>query len=266
MSQSLRRFLPLIVLGVIALGGGLWYVLSNPGTLKAPTTTTEVPAEPTKITEDATYYTVDAAFPSATPLKKSAGAVADKAAVDFMHGFVMGQIDSFKKNSDFENLSHDDIQMLHLDERKYAIGIEYEMKESGRTITYIFQVYTDTGGAHPNTTYRTITFDRKTGRPLTTADLFAPGAQYLATLSALARAKLPAIIAAREEVSVSEVQMDFIEDGTKPEPPSFMNFYLEPGTFTLVFPPYQVGPYVLGRVDLTIPTSEVAGLRSEFTQ
>lgn len=266
MTQTIRRFLPLIVLGVIALGGGLWYVLSNPGTLNAPTTTTEPPPEPTKITEDATYYTVDAAFPSATPLKKSAGAAADKAAVDFMHGFVMGQIDAFKKSADFENLSHDDIQILRLDERKYAIGIEYETKESGRTITYIFQIYTDTGGAHPNTTYRTLTFDRKTGRPLTTADIFVPSTPFLDTLSTLARAKLPAIIAAREEVSVSEVQMDFIEDGTKPEPPSFMNFYFEPGTLTLIFPPYQVGPYVLGRVDLTIPTSEVTGLRSEYAQ
>lgn len=266
MNKNIRRFLPLIVLLVLVVGGGLWYFLGNPAALQAPTTTDSTPAEPTKISEEATYYTVDASFPSETPLKKSAGTTADKAAVDFMHGFVMGQIDAFKKSGDFENLTHDDIQMLHLDERKYSLGITYETKQSGRTVTYVFELFTDTGGAHPNTTYRTITFDLKTGRPLTTADLFEKGSPFLETLSTLARAKLPALIASREEVSVSEVQMDFINDGTKPEPPSFMNFYLEPGTLTLIFPPYQVGPYVLGRVDLTIPTSEVTGLKKEFAQ
>ncbi len=105
---------------------------------------------------------------------------------------------------------------------------------------------------HPNGYYRTFTFDTKSGAALELGDLFAPGASYLDTLSRIARAKLPAQIATAENVSVSEVDTHFHHQGTVPEEDSFQNFYLEGSNLVIIFPSYQVGPYVLGVVSLTI--------------
>ncbi len=264
MKDRIRRIAPALLIGLAVLGLTVWYMMSHPAPAHAPTTA-EVPATPTKISEDATYYTVDAAYPPETPLKARLGAQADQAAVALMKAYVEGQIAEFKKNGNFDNLSHDDVQMMQLDQRKYAIGIEYDIFTSARTVSYVYQIYEDTGGAHPNTFFHTFTFDLQTGTALSTADLFDTGAPYAQTLSSLSRAKLPAIIAERENVAPSELEQDsMMLDGTKPEAASFENFYFDGANLVLVFPPYQVGPYVLGRVDLPLKTSEVPGLRSEY--
>lgn len=263
MTERTKRILIGVGLAVVVLGLLGWYMASHPAPVKAPTV--EVPTEPKKITEEATYYTADATYPSETALKARAGASADQSAITLMKTYIEQRIADFKKNGNFENLSHDDVQMLQLDQRKYAIDIEYKTFSSPRTVSYVYQIFEDTGGAHPNTYFHTFTFDLQSGSELKTADLFESG-EYLTTLSTLSRAKLPALIAERENVSVNEVAMDFITDGTKPEAASFANFYLDGSSLILVFPPYQVGPYVLGRVDLAFKTSEVAGLKSQYTQ
>lgn len=265
MNQNFRRFLPLAVLAVLVLGGALWYMMSHPAPVQAPTDTLPN-AEPITISEESTYYTVDAAYPASTPLAASLGSEADARAVNILKQFVEGEIARFKKDGNFENLSHDDVQMLQLDQRKYAIGIEYTTFVGPESYSYVFQIYEDTGGAHPNTYYHTITFSKKTGAVLTLKDLFAQETEYLGTLSTLARTKLPAIIAARENVNTASVDMEYIKSGTEPNTDSFASFYLDGANLVLVFPPYQVGPYVLGRVDLTIPTSEVTGLKKEFVR
>ena len=263
MTSRIKQFLPAIILILIVLGLLVWYMVMVP----APTHTfgtppTQVASEPAKVTEDATYYTVDATYPTATTLSGTA----DQAAVSAMKGFVEQEIAKFKDNGNFANLTHDDVQMLGLDQRKYALGIEYKMYESASTLSYVYQMYQDTGGAHPNTYYRTFTFDKESGEALELGDVFVPSAKYLETLSVQARSRLPAMIAAMESVSVSEVDMDYINSGTLPEEDSFQNFYFEGKNLVLLFPPYQIGPYVLGMITLPIPASELKELKSAYTK
>ncbi len=267
MTQSIKSLLPAIILGLVVLAGVVWYMSRVP----APTTVNPTPAapaatEPAKIAENAPYYTVDATYPTQTTLSTSAGAQADQAAVATMKAFVDGEIAQFKKDGNFPQLSAEDIQMLGLGERKYALGIEYKTYESASTLSYVYQLYTDTGGAHPNTSYRTFTFDKKTGALLALKDVFAANAPYLQTLSTKSRLVLPGKIAAMESVTVKEVDTDYINSGTKPEIVAFQNFYFEGSNFVLLFPPYQVGPYVLGMITLPIPTSELKDLKPEYVK
>ncbi len=266
MTQRIKSLLPAIVLGVVILAGVIWYISHVP----APAALAPAPApaatEPAKIAEEAPYYTVDATYPTQTTLATSASLQADQAAVATMKSYVEGQIAQFKKDGNFPNLSAEDIQMLGLGERKYAIGIEYKTYESSSTLSYVYQLFVDTGGAHPNTSYHTFTFDKKTGALLTLKDVFTPNAPYLQTLSTKSRAVLPGKIAAMESVTVKEVDTDYINSGTKPEAEAFQNFYFEGSNLVLLFPPYQVGPYVLGMIELPIPTSELGDLRPEFTK
>lgn len=265
MTDRIKYFLPAAILLVIVLGGVVWYMMSTPApTPNFGTDTPVAPAEPITVTDEATYYTVTALYPSETPLKTSAGTRADQAAVSAMKTFVEQEIARFKDNGNFANLSHDDVQMLGLDQRKYELGIEYKTYASNATLTYVYQMYMDTGGAHPNAFYRTFTFDSKTGVQLTMHDLFAENAPYLETLSSFSRSKLPAFIAERGGVSVSEVDTDYINSGTMPVEDAFQNFYFKDGNLVLIFPPYQIGPYVLGMIELPIPTSELPGLKTEY--
>ncbi len=265
MTDRIKYFLPAAILLVILLGGVVWYMMSTPA--PTPNFGTDTPAaatEPVTVTDEATYYTVRALYPSETPLKASAGAQADQTAVSVMKTFVEQEIARFKDNGNFANLSHDDVQMLGLDQRKYELDLEYTTHAGNATLTYVYQMYMDTGGAHPNVFYRTFTFDVKTGAQLSMHDLFAEDAPYLETLSTLSRSKLPAFMAARSGVAVSEVDTDYIASGTMAVEDAFQNFYFKDGNLVLLFPPYQIGPYVLGMIELPIPVSELSDLRVEY--
>ncbi|MEO6536730.1 MAG: DUF3298 domain-containing protein [Candidatus Paceibacterota bacterium] len=243
----------------IFLGLAVWYMASHP----APVAIAPITATTTPITEPAQtnktiidlhkYYEIRAKYPLQVPIKEGG-----TAAQQTMESFVKDQIATFKSESNLDSLTPEDIKMQGLDQgQTYALTIAYTTHTTNSTISYDYEIYANTLGAHPNTYYRTFTFDSTTGQPLQIGDLFVPGAKYLATLSTIARAKLPAIIADREHVSVAEVSTEMLEAGTKPEATSFQNFYLENGNLVLVFAPYQVGPYALGTILLPIPLSSL---------
>jgi hypothetical protein len=236
-----------------------WYMLGS-HTVFAPTTgvSSSTPNVATttaasSITEHATYYDIDLAYPSVTPLA-SVSAEANAKAIASMKAAMQVTADQFVKDGNFANLSHDDIQMMELDQRKETLGAQYKKYSGTRTVSYVFEIYEDTHGAHPNAFYKTFTFDTKTGAELSLSSIFDSGNPY-AILSSISEGLLPAIIAAREQVKVSEVDQDYIKSGVSPEPKNFENWYLSGKKLVVIFPPYQVGPYALGTVELPIPLS-----------
>jgi hypothetical protein len=145
------------------------------------------------------------------------------------------------------------------DNVKGSLTITYKTYASPHTISYVFTEYADTLGAHPNTFYKTFAFDTSTGARLGLKDLFAPGTDYLGQLSKIARAKLPAIIAAREEVDVSAIDMQMLTDGTAPTEDNFSAFYLDGADLVVIFQNYQIGPYVLGSTEFHVPIGQLSG-------
>jgi hypothetical protein len=51
------------------------------------------------------------------------------------------------------------------------------------------------------------------------------------------------------------VDKDYIASGTLPIDDAFQNFAIDNDTLLMIFPPYQVGPYVYGTVTDPIPLS-----------
>lgn len=256
--------LGLAVIIALIIGGLVWYMATHPapkGTgglfgTTTPSGTDSGSNPPLSINEETHYYTVEATYPSGTPLKATAGAAADAKAVEVMKQFELNTISAFKENGDFNHLTAEDKQ-IYTDGRKQAVSIEYTLKTSPKTISYVYQIYMDTFGAHGNIYYRTFTFDRKTGASLVLGDIFSPGTDYLSLLSKKSREELPKQQAKQEEVPVSEIPMDFINSGTLPEADSFQNWYLEGSTLTLLFPPYQVAAYALGPQQVDIPLASL---------
>ncbi|HYD93125.1 MAG TPA: RsiV family protein [Candidatus Paceibacterota bacterium] len=247
---------------VLALAGGvLWYVLSrpSPGIELAPEGSSV--SGPQYITEDGQYHEIAVTYPGDTPLRATAGAQADAAAVALMKTFAEAQIAQFKTDSGLATLTQADIDMMGLGgDRKFAFGMEYETRTSPVTLSYIYLIYADTMGAHPNAYYKTFTFDRMSGEELTIDDLFTPGANFLPVLSETSRAILYPKIAQAMNIPQSEMDTSMIDAGTEAQISNFTTFYLDGADLVLIFPPYQVGPWALGTQEARISRSDLADL------
>ncbi len=257
MHIRLARNLGYAVAGISILGLVIWYMYTHP----APepyrgTATSTVPAlnaKPERITENGSYYEIKASHPDSVAFPLSSTLDAGRNAHAVMEAWTYRTIETFKTESNFANLSAEDVQILGLSERKYTLATEYDVYAGPMTVSYVYTIIQDTGGAHPNTFYRTFTFDVTTGNELTISDLFLTNSDYLSELSLLARKDLPVIIGEYADDT-------FILDGTKPQVESFQNFYIENKTLTILFAPYQVGPYALGSVSLPIQLSRLSNL------
>ncbi|MEA2701700.1 MAG: hypothetical protein QOE22_409 [Candidatus Parcubacteria bacterium] len=245
----------------------IWYMWTHPAPRAlapgdvATTTPPTLVGEPLHIIDNGKHYEIDAAYPSATPLHGSAGAEADTAAVGIMRGFAQKTIDAFKEENQLTTMTDEEFAELTFGrDAMYAMDIDYKLYEGSKTVSYVYAIYQDTMGAHPNTYYRTFTFDKASGEALELADLFAPGAQYLERLSVRTRADLPKIMAKMGEITPAEVDTDYINSGTLPIADSFGNFAVDDANLVMIFPPYQVGPYVYGTIEVPIPLSSLSDI------
>lgn len=245
--------------GILILAGiALWFILSRPAPVINPpgeaTSTPETALGTEHIKDNGQYYEIDAAYPTGTPLAESASQAADKKAVASMKAFETAEITRFKEESGLNNLTAEDIQIQGLSaDRHYALGIDYKTYSSTVTLSFVYLIYADTLGAHPNAYYRTFTFDAKTGAELSIKDLFA-SADYLAVLSNESRTRLPAQI---KEASGYDPDMDMLNAGTEADAANFQTFYLDGSDLVLIFPPYQIAAYALGTTELRIPRAEL---------
>lgn len=250
------EILGVVILIGLVLGFTVWYMATH----KAPepysgvpetATTTPEALLPKVLEEHGQYFDVEATYPAETPLKAALGPEADQEAVAVMEDFVLDTVSEFKTQGNFANLTPEDVQIMGLsDDRKESIQIAYEEKQGVNTISYAYTLYLDTLGAHPNTFYRTFTFDLSTGSELDIADLFVPRSDYLKRLSAISQFELAKSLGEFADV-------EYIAQGTAPEALNFQSFAIESDALVLMFPPYQVAPYAAGPQTVSIPLEQL---------
>jgi len=266
MDTKSTSIIGLVILLVFVIGGALWYMSEHP----APVTidhgatgiaTSTAAAPPLNITDNGKYYDATASYPSKTPLSGTANAKA----VEIMHQFALTSITSFKERGNFDHLTAEDVKVLpYADGRKEAFDMSYTVAQGPHTVSYIFTMFEDTFGAHPNTYYRMFTFDLASGNGIELSDLFTPGTAYLSVLSKDARAILPKQLAAAANTSVSDIDTNYIISGTTPDADNFQNWYIDGDSLVILFSPYQVAAYVFGAPEVRIPLASLPGLRSAY--
>ena len=241
--------------GVIALillvAGLIWYAASATapeGSLPATALSAHSPYQ-----ESGPYYALAANFPTTTPLSGGANA----AALSSMRGWVVSEIAQFKKDANVVRLTPAQAQKQGLTNgRKYTLDIVYLEGSSAHTVSYIYTVYENTGGAHGNTFFKTFTFNTHSGTLLTLSDIFT--GNYLEKLSALAGQTLAQNLGQFATASA-------IKDGTAPEAKNFSNWFFDNADFVLLFPPYQVAAYAAGPQTVRIPAAGLQGyLRKSY--
>ena len=109
-------------------------------------------------------------------------------------------------------------------------------------VSYLKYAYGYSGGAHGMDALTCRTFDLKTGREIFDEDLFKPG--YEDRLTETLRANLLS--------SVEDPDMLFETDITPSD-----NFYLTSEGITYIYQRYEIGPYAIGIIKVTVPWKEI---------
>lgn len=158
--------------------------------------------------------------------------------------------------------------------RKFSLLIDFKVAATTPTFTSVRETgEEDTGGAHPIPVEAAFVFDRKSGKLIALDDLFAdPDAARKALANFAHDTLLKKFMAnapkpgdgspeAIREWKANMLQM--LDGGTRPTTVNYSVFVVQAGPtegapspgITLIFPPYQVAPYVYGTQTVDAPAS-----------
>jgi len=244
----------LIGLGLVF---GFWASRTQPA---EPAAQTLLPGERTpeqniKYSEAGEYYTIEATYPEKVPLLTAQASAKARLAIEQK---LLERIVEFKKNTNVENLSAEEADFLGLGgDRKYALALEYVDFDSPGRHSYLYTMYEDTGGAHPNTYFLTFVFNTE-GNTVALSDLFVPGTNWLEELSLLVSNEVSAQYRARS--GVDDLTDLLYAEGLSPKVQNFQNFVIDHDTLAIYIPPYQVAAYAAGAFEVRIPFTELQGL------
>jgi len=121
-------------------------------------------------------------------------------------------------------------------------------KRSSQSI--VFKTFQDVGGAHPQTFYKSFTWDRNARKAVTIEDLFDPGAQPYAVLAPLVQS----------ELSKQSGLPVLIPPGVGLNPDTYRNFALTDDALLFFFDQGVALPESAGALQVSIPRSAVESL------
>lgn len=152
--------------------------------------------------------------------------------------------------ADFITQSEPDFAEIQPFSRGYTISIDTAVTHGTRLMTYMYQDYEYTGGAHGNTVYTTQTLD-STGKTYALADLFLPTANFLPVISQAA------IDYFSTDPNVQYDPNDEVwSEGLKPLAENFSTFYIKDDSIVFKIAQYQIGPYVIGAPEFSISVTD----------
>ncbi len=160
-------------------------------------------------------------------------------------------VKQFKIDNDFSNKKEDEIVFLGLDkDNRYTLDITYENNTSEKYITHRLNQYVFTGGAHGSIVVKTYTYD-KNGKRYLLQDLFI-NENSLEKLSDFLKVKI-----LENKDYKNNIEEDWLSDGASPKIENFEAFIIDGENIIFIFQQYQIGPYVLGIIEIKIPIKEL---------
>jgi peptidoglycan-N-acetylglucosamine deacetylase len=169
-----------------------------------------------------------------------------KAIDDDLAAYARDAVAQFRKDST------DDHQV---GERPYDLETTFSVaRNDGQVFAVLFDIYEDTGGAHPNHDFYTANYLMPDGWRVYLPELL-DGSRGLKRIGDLAQADLIRRITKGDEAMSDP---DTIKSGTTQDWDNYRNFLLMPKTVDLHFPPYQVASYASGPQESHIPLASLA--------
>lgn len=129
-------------------------------------------------------------------------------------------------------------------------------------VTFKYDIYINTGGAHPNSYTFTQTFDLKKGIEYTNKDILgtqdAISVVANESISILKNNIKKALNEAMETTEeLDQDSLTWIENGAGPDPANYQAIAIQPDQLVIYFNPYQVAPYAAGPQEVHIPMTKV---------
>ena len=138
------------------------------------------------------------------------------------------------------------------DGRKYTLDISYKPYVSPGFVSYVFTIYMDTGGAHPNGFYHTLIFNEQ-GDSVSLSRLFKDNSRYLDRISTFAYGQVLTQLKGKTGRELTPEDENTVRMGTAPSPEALQFFYLDGSDLVVLIPPYQVAAYAFGSFEARIP-------------
>jgi len=236
-----------LILLVLVIGG--WYFFVNRGPAIVYTV---IENGDRQHKEETDFYTIQINYPNKTPLASRGEWGAENRAQDSIEALLGEEIDAFKKLAD-ENLTDEEKARLQTDLIKYSLNIAYRPYSSGEYVSYEFNVFSDTGGAHPNNFYKTLVFDLE-GRVVELQDLFRGGADYLERIATEAERQVTEQLIQRAGANAATTIM---AEGVAARAENFENFVVDSDRLRIFIPPYQAAAYAVGSFEVQIPLYDI---------
>ena len=117
----------------------------------------------------------------------------------------------------------------------------------GQFVSYMVEYYGFRGGAHGINTMTPVVFDRKTGEIIPEESFFLDG--YRAPVAALIQARLPEALEGDEEALAALFEPDLVGPNG--------NYEVTRDGVTWYYQPYDIAPYYLGVISVTVPWKEL---------
>jgi hypothetical protein len=239
-------------LGVLIIFGG-WFWFANSSSSHLAYYLTQSGDRQHK--ENGDLYTIQTVYPDTTPLATRTGAVAEGRAEDAINTLLADQINEFKNEISSQNLSDVDKQRIKTQGPKFSLNIQYHAYSSGTYASYEFDIFSDTGGAHPSNTYKTLVFDLQ-GNTVALSDLFSSGADYLGRISTAAQQQISQQLAQKGTNATSTI----VATGVAPKAENFENFVVDSDRMRILIPPGQAAAYAAGPFEVQVLLTDLKDL------
>ncbi|MBX4192583.1 DUF3298 and DUF4163 domain-containing protein [Candidatus Parcubacteria bacterium] len=239
------------LLAIPLLAIGAWFVYQHSVAIPAAPTTQIAPQQhllscqgsgtSCKHVESTPYYNITVNYPNTGRPEQVR-----------IEQVLVEQVNQFKSVNEI-----DDAEKARLTEtgRKYAFAVDTKSFNGSGYSSYEFDIMVDTGGAHPNSFYKTLVF--KQGTEVTLEGLFKPGSRYLDRLSAESYKQVLAELKQRSGGDVTPDMEDTVRIGTSPTPETLQNFVIDGTNLVILIPPYQAAAYAAGSFEVKIPLSSL---------
>lgn len=168
-----------------------------------------------------------------------------------LDAFVMEQKQLFMQ---IVTTASSDVEDLPSSFAGWVLSMDYALTYfSDDVVSVVYTVYEYTGGAHPNSFFRTFSFDLEANTVIEFRDMFADNADVFAVLAPLVEADLAVQMGDFAESA-------WIADGTGENPDNYRNFALAEDEILFLFPPYQVAAYAAGGFEVRIPYTALSSI------
>ena len=221
-TRSVNRTLSYIFVAVIALGVGYYFAIwRQPSETYVAAVATSTPVRvgvtTQTVDEKTSTYTIDAEYPH------------------FGVATIDAKIDATVKSTiaEFKTLPPNPPEMSS---PQNELTIRYALPYIGPDVLSFELIVSEySGGAHPNSIFNGLNFDRETGRQLLQSDALKMIGRTTAQVSVSATAQLKA-----------KLGDTMFEEGANTNPENFSSFLISEKKVTFIFQPYQVAAYAAG--------------------